>query len=325
MFPYLFKIGSFEIRYYSIMYLIGILITIYFAKKKAKVLKTTPVEIENILLFTFIGGIIGARIYYVLLKWEFYKSDPFEIFAIWHGGLAIHGGIIGGLITLLILLKIKGIKLYSFTDTFLPFLLLAQGIGRFGNFANGEAHGVPTITPLSIIFSIKNRFPEFWSTVLSTLHLKNDPHSISTIKTMIDAGYTIKITFENKLYELKYYIPWGISFPEKYMSSAFQEFGTLPVHPTFFYEMILNFIGAAILILFWRNDKNIGLGKISGLYLIFYGVIRGFVTFFRADDLMIWLIKAPIRAPHLASIIMIIIGVIILYNKGVKKDEVKQG
>lgn len=320
MFPYIFKIGSFEIRYYSIMYLLGILLTIYFAKKKAKTLNITPAAVENILLFTFIGGIIGARIYYVVLKWDFYKHYPTEIFAIWHGGLAIHGGIIGGLLTLFSLSKIYKVKLFCLSDTLLPFLILAQGIGRFGNFANGEAHGVPTITPLSIIFSIKNRFPEFWSTVLRTLDLKNDPQSISTIKTMIDTGNSIKITFENRLYELKYYVPWGISFPEKYMSPAYQEFGLLPVHPTFFYEMILNFIGAAILILLWKNDKNIGLGKISGLYLIFYGVIRGFVTYFRADDLMIGLL----RAPHIASIVMIITGFAIIYYKGEKKDGIKK-
>lgn len=311
MFPYIFKIGNFEIRYYSLMYLIGILLTLFFTKKKAKKLGLNPEEIENLILFTFIGGILGARIYYVLFRWDFYKNTPFEMFAIWHGGLAIHGGIIGGFITFLLFSKLKKIRALLFGDLILPFLLLAQGIGRFGNFANGEAHGVPTITPPSIIFSLKNKFPEFWSTVLSTLNLKNNPSSISSLKEMVESGKKITILFENKIYELKYYVPWGISFPEKYFPPAYQEFGRLPVHPTFFYEMILNFIAAAFLIYLWKNDNNIGRGKITGLYLIFYGLIRGFVTTFRADDLMIGLL----RAPHLASIIMVIIGIIILNFK----------
>jgi phosphatidylglycerol:prolipoprotein diacylglycerol transferase len=311
MFPYIFKIGNFEIRYYSLMYLIGILLTLFFTKKKAKKLGLNPEEIENLILFTFIGGILGARIYYVLFRWDFYKNTPFEMFAIWHGGLAIHGGIIGGFITFLLFSKLKKIRALLFGDLILPFLLLAQGIGRFGNFANGEAHGVPTITPPSIIFSLKNKFPEFWSTVLSTLNLKNNPSSISSLKEMVESGKKITILFENKIYELKYYVPWGISFPEKYFPPAYQEFGRLPVHPTFFYEMILNFIAAAFLIYLWKNDNNIGRGKITGLYLIFYGLIRGFVTTFRADDLMIGLL----RAPHLASIIMVIIGIIILNLK----------
>ncbi|MBZ4642748.1 MAG: prolipoprotein diacylglyceryl transferase [Deferribacteraceae bacterium] len=311
MFPYIFKIGNFEIRYYSLMYLIGILLTLFFTKKKAKKLGLNPEEIENLILFTFIGGILGARIYYVLFRWDFYKNTPFEMFAIWHGGLAIHGGIIGGFITFLLFSKLKKIRALLFGDLILPFLLLAQGIGRFGNFANGEAHGVPTITPPSIIFSLKNKFPEFWSTVLGTLNLKNNPSSISSLKEMVESGKKITILFENKIYELKYYVPWGISFPEKYFPPAYQEFGRLPVHPTFFYEMILNFIAAAFLIYLWKNDNNIGRGKITGLYLIFYGLIRGFVTTFRADDLMIGLL----RAPHLASIIMVIIGIIILNLK----------
>jgi len=311
MFPYIFKIGNFEIRYYSLTYLIGILLTLFFTKKKAKKLGLNPEEIENLILFTFIGGILGARIYYVLFRWDFYKNTPFEMFAIWHGGLAIHGGIIGGFITFLLFSKLKKIRALLFGDLILPFLLLAQGIGRFGNFANGEAHGVPTITPPSIIFSLKNKFPEFWSTVLSTLNLKNNPSSISSLKEMVESGKKITILFENKIYELKYYVPWGISFPEKYFPPAYQEFGRLPVHPTFFYEMILNFIAAAFLIYLWKNDNNIGRGKITGLYLIFYGLIRGFVTTFRADDLMIGLL----RAPHLASIIMVIIGIIILNLK----------
>ena len=304
MFPYLFKIGNFELRYYSLMYLLGILITIYFVKRRGKSLGFDPQQIENIILFTFLGGILGARIYYVLFKWEFYKNSPLEMFAIWHGGLAIHGGVIGGVLALFLLSRLYKFKMFTLGDMIVPFLLLSQGIGRFGNFANGEAHGVPTITPLSIIFSIKNRFPEFWSTVLNTLHVKNDPVSISKIKYIVDTS-TVNMPFDGSIYQLKYYVPWGISFPSKYLPPAYMEFGTLPVHPTFFYEMILNFIGAFFLMYLWRIDNEIGRGRLMGLYLIFYSFIRGFVTFFRADDLMIGFI----RAPHLASLIMVVIGV----------------
>lgn len=314
MFPYIFKIGNFELRYYSLMYLLGILISIYFVKRRGKSLGLDPQKIENIILFTFLGAILGARMYYVFFKWEFYKNTPLEMFAIWHGGLAIHGGVLGGVITLFFLSKLNKFKMVTLGDLIVPFLLLSQGIGRFGNFANGEAHGVPTITPLSIIFSIKNRFPEFWANVLNILHLDNNPVSISKITSFIDSS-PVNIPFENTIYHLKYYVPWGVSFPPKYLPPAYMEFGTLPVHPTFFYEMILNFIGAFILIYLWRNDQEIGRGRLMGLYLIFYGFIRAFVTFFRADDLMIGFL----RAPHLASLVMIIIGLIMVL--GGKKDE----
>ncbi|MEF3255423.1 MAG: prolipoprotein diacylglyceryl transferase [Deferribacterales bacterium] len=314
MFPYLFKIGAFELRIYSLMYLLAILIALYFIKRRSKSLGLNTEKIENIILISFFGGIIGARIYYVILRWDFYSIYPYEIIAFWHGGLAIHGGIIGGVIAG----YLYGRKHFNFqflADLILPFLLLGQGIGRFGNFANGEAHGVPTITPPSIIFSLKNRFPEFWDTVKQTLQLPNSHEGMNLLHNLIKSGKEIQITFENKLYILKEYVPWGISFPPKYNPPAYQEFGTLPVHPTFFYEMILNFICAAILIYLWRKDNVLGKGIITGLYLIFYGVIRGFVTTFRADDLMIGLL----RAPHIVSIIMVILGIYIV-KRGAKKS-----
>jgi phosphatidylglycerol:prolipoprotein diacylglycerol transferase len=317
MFPTLFKIGFIEIRVYSLMYLIAILLTIYFAKKRANSLDINKDLIENAIIFTFLGAIIGARAYYVILRWDYYSQNPSEIYAIWHGGLAIHGAIIAGFLSALVYCKYKKFNFLKFTDLTLPFLLLGQGIGRFGNFANGEAHGVPTIIPPEIIFRVKNIFPEFWQTVLNNFHLVNRPESISKLNDIIHKTGEVIVLFKGKEYVLKEYVPWGISFTSKYMPPAYLDFGTLPVHPTFFYEMILNFIGAAFLIYLWKKDDLIGKGYISCLYLIFYGLFRGFVTTFRADDLMIGLF----RAPHILSIFLITVGIIclsIFYSKNKK-------
>jgi phosphatidylglycerol:prolipoprotein diacylglycerol transferase len=311
MLPYLLKIGNFELRIYSLMYITALIIVFYFTRKKCVHLGYNKDLIENAIIWTFLGAIIGARLYYVFLIFDFYKAHPFEILAIWHGGLAIHGGLIGGAIAAIIYCKAKKIGLLFFGDLVLPFLLLGQALGRFGNFANGEAHGVPTLTPPSIIFSIKNKFPEFWNTVLTTFNIENTPTSLNKLYDLLKSKSQLTVNFENHLYILKEYVPWGIKFPGKYMSPAYIQFGSLPLHPTFFYEMILNFLGAAILIKLWKNDKNIGRGLIVGYYLIFYAIIRSFVTFFRADDLMVGMI----RAPHLISIIMIIVGFIIIYFK----------
>ncbi|MDY6820766.1 MAG: prolipoprotein diacylglyceryl transferase, partial [Deferribacterota bacterium] len=207
--------------------------------------------------------------------------------------------------------KYKKISLFAFGDMVLPFLLLGQALGRFGNFTNGEAHGVPTFIPPSIIFSLKNRFYDFWNVVLTTLDVENTYRGFHKLYQMIKDKGQLKVFFEGKAYILKEYVPWGVKFPEKYMSPAYRQFDSLPLHPTFFYEMILNFICAGILIYLWRDNKNIGKGTIVGLYLIFYAIIRGFVTFFRADDLMI----GYFRAPHVASFIMLIIGFLILFTR----------
>ncbi len=163
--------------------------------------------------------------------------------AIWHGGLAIHGGIIaGGIATVSVYCRIKGINPFKLGDLILPWLLLGQGgLGRIGNWANGEAHGVPTLTPPSIIFQMKNGFQEFWSSVLSQQGgLVNSPESISKLAARVP----VDVNYKGAVLTIKEYFSWGgMSFADyKGGTPAFQEFGALPVHPTFIYEMVLNFL-----------------------------------------------------------------------------------
>lgn len=302
MMPYLFKIGNFELRIYSLMIIIGLLLTLFITSKKMKKMGYKQEYLENMIIVVFIAALLGARIYYVIFNWEYYKSEPLEIFKVWHGGLAIHGGVILGFIASVIYGHYIKIKVMFFGDLIAPWLLFGQGLGRLGNFANGEAHGVPTIVPPDIIFRLKPIFTDFWATVLNTFNLSNNPESISKLNDIVKNG--AEVTFQGRVYELKEYVPWGISFTNKYMPAAYRDFGTLPVHPTFFYEMILNFTGAFIMFLFWRNDKNISTGLIFGIYLISYGLIRAFVTMFRADDLMLGFL----RAPHVASLGFVAVG-----------------
>lgn len=318
MMPYLFKIGNFELRIYSLMIIIGLLICIYMAGRKMVKMGYKKEYLENMIIVVFIAALIGARIYYVIFSWEYYKDNPLEIFAVWHGGLAIHGGVIMGFIAALIYSHYLKIKVMLFGDLIAPWLLFGQGLGRLGNFANGEAHGVPTITPPDIIFQFKPVFIDFWNTVLNTFNLSNTPESVSKLDDIVKQG--AEVTFQGKVYELKEYVPWGISFTDKYMPAAYRDFGTLAVHPTFFYEMILNFTAAAIMYYFWRNSRNISTGLIFGIYLVSYGLIRGFVTMFRADDLMLGFI----RAPHAASLAFICAGIfLIIRAKKILKEDVK--
>ncbi|MDT3693218.1 MAG: prolipoprotein diacylglyceryl transferase, partial [Mucispirillum sp.] len=305
-------------RIYSLMIIIGLLICIYMAGRKMVKMGYKKEYLENMIIVVFIAALIGARIYYVIFSWEYYKDNPLEIFAVWHGGLAIHGGVIMGFIAALIYSHYLKIKVMLFGDLIAPWLLFGQGLGRLGNFANGEAHGVPTITPPDIIFQFKPVFIDFWNTVLNTFNLNNTPESVSKLNDIVKQG--AEVTFQGKVYELKEYVPWGISFTDKYMPAAYRDFGTLAVHPTFFYEMILNFTAAAIMYYFWRNSKNISTGLIFGIYLVSYGLIRGFVTMFRADDLMLGFI----RAPHAASLAFICAGIfLIIRAKKILKEDVK--
>lgn len=146
--PYMFQIGSFGLRWYSFLILVSIILGIILVEKEGKRFNISKDVLFNMCFWAIIFGIIGARIYYVLFNFSLYKSDPLSIIKIWEGGLAIHGGIIAGVLTILFYSKKYEINLLRITDICIPALLLAQAIGRWGNFFNGEAHGPATTLEL---------------------------------------------------------------------------------------------------------------------------------------------------------------------------------
>lgn len=142
--PVIFNIGSFEIRWYSVLILIAFFTAYYIIKKEAKRFDIDKNFIFNLLFWTLIIGIIGARIYYVIFDWEYYSNNISEIIKIWNGGLAIHGGIIAGLLTILVYTKKYKQRTLRYLDFIVVGLIIGQAIGRWGNFFNSEAHGIAT-------------------------------------------------------------------------------------------------------------------------------------------------------------------------------------
>lgn len=142
--PIAFELFGYEFRWYSILLLIGMIIAIFLFIKEGKRFNIPKDFTFNLAFWVIIFGIISARIYYCIFNFELYKDNLIDIFKIWEGGLAIHGGIIGGFITLLIYTKKYSVNTYKITDMAVVPLLLAQSIGRWGNFFNSEAHGVAT-------------------------------------------------------------------------------------------------------------------------------------------------------------------------------------
>nr|HOO68207.1 prolipoprotein diacylglyceryl transferase [Bacilli bacterium] len=140
----LIEIWKLKITYYSIFILIGILIATLLFLRECKKYKINLDFANNLIFWSVIFGIIGARLYYVLFNWSYYSIYPSEIYKIWDGGLAIHGGLIlGVLFAVLYSLKYK-IRVLKVTDMAVVGLIIAQAIGRWGNFFNGEAHGPET-------------------------------------------------------------------------------------------------------------------------------------------------------------------------------------
>ena len=141
---YIFKIGNFGVRWYSLLILIGVIVGILLIEKEGKKFNISKDFLFNMAFWAIIIGIIGARLYYVIFNFNLYQNDLLSIFKIWEGGLAIHGGIIAGLIVIALYSKKYKMRFIRITDICVPSLLFAQGIGRWGNFFNQEAHGAAT-------------------------------------------------------------------------------------------------------------------------------------------------------------------------------------
>ena len=155
--PHAIEIGSFVIHWYGIIIAAAMFLAIHLSTREAKKKGLEEDTIIDMALWAIPIGFIGARFYYVLFELDYYLQNPGEILAIWNGGIAIYGGLIAGGITLYWYTNKKGISLSLLLDILAPNVLLAQSIGRWGNFINQEAHG----GPVSYAFLKKMSLPEF--------------------------------------------------------------------------------------------------------------------------------------------------------------------
>ncbi len=134
--PVAISIGPIKIYWYGIIIALAMLIGISLATKEAQKLGLEEDTMVDMALWAIPIGFIGARLYYVLFKWDYYIQNPSEIIAIWNGGIAIYGGLIAGGLAVYWFARRKKMKLTLLLDILAPSVLLAQSIGRWGNFIN---------------------------------------------------------------------------------------------------------------------------------------------------------------------------------------------
>ncbi len=159
--PIAFTIFGVDVRWYGIFMASGILIASFILMKLSEKKGYSNDLIYDLILVIVPSGIIGARTYYVIFEWDNYKGDFYKIINLRGGGLAIHGAIIAGLLSAYIYCKIKKINFLEILDMAAPGIILAQAIGRWGNFANSEAHGGPTDLPWAIVVEGQKVHPTF--------------------------------------------------------------------------------------------------------------------------------------------------------------------
>lgn len=286
--PYFLKIGNIEIRWYAVCILsgaVGVALWAYYT-----IFRHIRFDSDNLitgLVFGLFSGIAGARIYYIIFDHEGLPSNAWDAFLEIIGlggnglsGLAIHGGIYATIIFLFIFCKVKKIKLLALIEIVLPCFMLAQVVGRWGNFMNQEAFG-PLVNG-------------YTSGPLTDLELLAQRE---TLRHLLVPNFVIDNMYITPDYSLD--IPRITGY----------------YYPTFYFESVLNLIGAVGYIILRKKSNKIYLGDAVAFYLTWYGIVRFIIESMRTDPLMI----GNIRVALLTSVIFFIVGILIFILRRVFK------
>ena len=152
-------LGPFRVHFYAKFIILGIFVAAYMGHRRLKARGAKGLEVTDIVLWAVPFGIVGGRIFHVLTHWDYYfyaGADLTKVFAVWEGGLAIFGALIFGSLGAFIGARTAGIKFLAFADAIAPGVLVAQAIGRIGNYFNNELFGLPTTLPWGLEISTAN-------------------------------------------------------------------------------------------------------------------------------------------------------------------------
>ncbi|MBM5788940.1 MAG: prolipoprotein diacylglyceryl transferase [Cyanobacteria bacterium M_DeepCast_200m_mx_001] len=159
--PLLFQLGPFSLRWYGLLIALAVLLGLVLATRLSKLRGLDPAVIADLLPILVLAAVVGARLYYVLFEWRQYQLNWLDALAVWRGGIAIHGALLGGTAAVILYARWRRLALWNLLDVLLPSVALGQAIGRWGNFFNSEAFGLPTDLPWKLTIPLANRPLEF--------------------------------------------------------------------------------------------------------------------------------------------------------------------
>lgn len=285
--PILFSLGPINIYWYGLFIVLGILAAFLVALKLAGYYGIKRETVFDLAFYLIISGIIGARIYYVLLEWQYYLAHPLNIFKIWQGGLAIHGAIIGGIWAVYFFSKKYKVNFGLMASLIAPGLALAQAIGRWGNYFNQELFGQPTDLPWGIPIDVANRpFEYISSEFFHPAFLYESMGNFLIFIILIIIHYLIikRVKTANK---------FSIINPPALICEAFRAGFQLSIFVYLFFYSILRFA-----IEFIRVDKtpiffNLRLPQIISLLIIAMSIVALLKNFRSHDNINTALTQKP--------------------------------
>lgn len=223
-----FNIFGFNVYYYSLCILLGVIVAYILITREGKKQGLPKEFISDLIFYTLIIGILGARVYYCVFNLDYYLANPSEILKIYNGGLAIHGGVIAGLIFVYFYTKKKNVSFIKILDIVAPAVIIAQSFGRWGNFFNQEAHG-----GITTYQNLKNmHIPEF---IINGMHIEGKYYYptffFESIWCLI--GFIILMTARKnknlrKGFQIGFYFIWygiGRFFIEAFRTDSLMFFG----------------------------------------------------------------------------------------------------
>ena len=155
----------YPIPWYSFLIVLGVAVAIFLASREERRFGIKKDTVIDLALWLLPAGITGARVYYVVFSWDQFRSDPMSVFKVWEGGIAIYGGVFAGLIVIFCFSRSRRLSPFLLCDLIAPGLVLAQGIGRWGNYFNMEAYGLPLHNPTLCFFPFAVQIAEKGSLV----------------------------------------------------------------------------------------------------------------------------------------------------------------
>jgi len=307
MYPELFEIPLIHltVKSYGLMMVIGFLMAVSSIRHLSRNITPDPQLITNAALYSLIGGVVGARLFYVIHYFEHFKENPVSVFAIWHGGLELLGGVILAITVIILYLLYHKLPIRRYLDILAIGLMLALTFGRIGCFLNGCCFGKPTELPWAV------RFPYSSFAYRSQVHPNPERNRPEAQLELPDEFFGYYDDDGDWVQDLK---PKVYLTEQQKIEVTKGKYRCLPVHPTQLYSSSVAAFVCLILYLFWRKSQKNGKNLIRPgctfcLMFLLYGIARFFIEFLRDDN--------PLEFDGLTisqnlAVAMIIFGVVLL-------------